>query len=91
MHTKYDSQSKGQGLVGEMADGYLGSPKGSVSGEVKALIDDINAKRKREYLKIAKQVNKPLDVVELLAAEKARAKTRAGHYVQLDNGRWVKR
>ena len=87
-----DLQSaKDQGLVGEMMSGYLGVVKSPPSAEVKALIDDVNGKRKQNYMRIAKEVNKPLSVVEKLAAEKAHQKTKPGHYVQTASGGWVKR
>ena len=83
-------QAKSQGLVGEMANGYLGAPN-PASGEVQALIADINAKRKVRYTQVAKKVAKPLSIVEQLAGEKAQTKTQPGHYIQTANGQWKKK
>ena len=87
-----DLQSaKAQGLVGEQPNGYLGSVKGSASGEIKALINEINAARKKEYQAIAKRNNTELNVVEALAGKKAIERTPAGQYVKLPSGQWAKK
>ena len=83
-------QAKAQGLVGEKTNGYLGAPS-APSAEVKALMADINAKRKAKYTQVAKKVAKPLSIVEQLAGEKAQNKTRAGHYIQTTGGSWQKK
>lgn len=85
------SSAKAKGLVGEQTNGYLGSPKGKPSGDVAALIRDINAKRKAKYQQVAAKVGKSLSIVEQLAGEKAQSKTQAGHYVQTSSGKWIKR
>lgn len=85
------SAAKAKGLVGETTNGYLGAPNGKPSGEVAALIRDINIKRKAKYQQVATKVGKPLNVVEQLAGEKAQSKTQAGHYVQTSSGKWIKR
>ena len=84
-------QAKEKGLVGEMANGYLASPLNSPSAEVLALIKDINGKRKAEYIKISTEVGKPLETIELLAGQKAIAKTQTGHYVKPDGQGWQKK
>lgn len=83
--------AKSKGFVGETPSGYLASPTGSASADVKALMKDINTKRKQKYAQIAAKVGKPLSVVEKLAGEKAIKKTSSGRYVQLPSGRWVKK
>jgi len=83
--------AKSRGLVGETPSGYLAAPTGQASAEVKALIQDINAKRKVEYSQVAAKVGKSLIIVEQLAGKKAIEKTKPGHYVQKPNGQWVKK
>lgn len=80
--------AKNQGLVGEDSSGYLGLVV--QNAEAKAVVDDINAKRKAQYLKLAKKNNLSLSQVEALAAAKTIEKTQSGHYVE-KNGRWVKK
>ncbi len=85
------SEAKTDGLVGEMTNGYLGSPSSGASAEVKALMKDINGKRKAKYIEISKKVGKSVSVIEKLAGEKAQAKTKSGQYVQSSSGRWGKK
>lgn len=84
-------EAKSKGLVGEMADGYLGSPQSSPNAEVTALINDINAKRKEKYKEISAQQGVPLAAVEKLAGEKAFSKTESGHYIKPAGGSWQKK
>jgi len=80
--------AKNQGFVGEDGSGYLGLVV--QNAEAKAVVDDINAKRKAQYLKLAKKNNLSLSQVEALAAAKTIEKTQSGHYVEV-NGNWVKK
>ena len=80
--------AKNQGVVGEDSSGYLGLVV--QSAEAKAVVDEINAKRKAQYLKLAKKNNLSLAQVEALAAAKTIEKTRAGHFIEV-NGEWVKK
>jgi len=80
--------AKNQGLVGEDSSGYLGLVV--QNAEAKAVVDEINAKRKAQYLKLAKKNNLSLAQVEALAAAKTIKKTQAGHFVEV-NGEWVKK
>ncbi|ATI03246.1 MULTISPECIES: YdbL family protein [Cycloclasticus] len=83
--------AKDQGLVGETPNGYLASPVSAPSADIKALISDINAKRKQKYAHVAAKVAKPLSVVEQLAGKKAIEKTSKGHFIQFPDGQWVKK
>ncbi|WP_211183685.1 YdbL family protein [Pseudoalteromonas arctica] len=80
--------AKDQGLVGEDSFGYLGLVV--QNAEAKAVVDEINAKRKAQYLKLAKKNNLSLAQVEALAAAKTIEKTQSGHFVEV-NGEWVKK
>jgi uncharacterized protein len=80
--------AKNQGLVGEDSSGYLGLVV--QNAEARAVVNDINAKRKAQYLKLAKKNNLSLSQVEALAAAKTIEKTQSGHYVEV-NGNWVKK
>jgi uncharacterized protein YdbL (DUF1318 family) len=83
--------AKAQGLVGEQPNGYLGLVKADASAEVKAMMNDINAKRKQAYQSIAQRNNTALSVVETLAGKKAIERTPPGQYVKLPSGQWVKK
>lgn len=81
-------EAKSQGLVGENSSGYLGLVVQNAAA--KAVVDDVNEKRKAQYLKLAKKNNLSLAQVEALAAAKTIEKTQRGHYIEV-NGNWVKK
>jgi uncharacterized protein len=83
-------QAKSSGLVGERADGYLGLVAGSVPADVAELVADVNAKRKAEYQRIAKQNGITIEEVEALAGKKTIEKTRKGDWIFV-NGGWQKK
>ena len=82
-------QAKQQGLVGEMANGYLGVV--ITSTEVTSLVDSVNKKRKGIYLDIARKNKLTMKQVTALAGEKAISKTSSGHFIKLASGGWIKK
>lgn len=82
-------QVKADGLIGEQLNGYLGVVS-AASPDVRALVDDVNKKRKAKYQSIAAQNSTSLETVELLAGKKAIEKTSAGNYIQSATG-WKKK
>lgn len=83
-------EAKQKGLVGETSSGYLGLVDSS-SNDAKALITDINGKRKAEYQRIADKNSTDLGSVEKLAGKKAIEKTPTGQYVKTSNSDWIKK
>lgn len=84
--------AKAQGLVGEQLNGYVGLVTTSPSHDVQVLVDDINARRRAAYEKVAAQTQgASLSDVEKLAAAKLIARTPSGQMVQDASGRWVKK
>ncbi len=83
--------AKQQGLVGEQANGYLGSVTGAASAEVNALVKDVNAKRRAKYQQIATKNNISMADVEALAGQKALERTASGHYIKPAAGGWRKK
>lgn len=81
-------EAKQQGLVGEKNNGYLGVVV--AQKDAQNLVDDINAKRKAVYVKLAAKNGITVQQVEKLAAEKAYKKTSSGHYLWM-SGKWVKK
>jgi uncharacterized protein len=79
-------EAKSQGLVGESSSGYLGLVV--ENADAKNVIDEINSKRKTQYIKLAEKNGLTLSQVEALAAKKAIEKTQNGHYVE-SNGQWL--
>lgn len=80
-------QAKRDGLVGETMEGYLAAVAERPSAEVASLVEEINARRRAEYQRIARQNGIDLAQVEALAAKKAIEKTDSGHWVRV-NGEW---
>ena len=82
-------EAKAKGLVGEKPNGYLGvvAPSG---GEVQALTNDVNQKRRQAYEDIARRNRTQLDAVEALAGEKAIQNTKLGNFVEGPGG-WMKK
>jgi hypothetical protein len=80
-------EAKQAGLVGETMEGYLGAVADSPGPEVVALVNEINAKRRAEYRRIAEEHGIELEQVEVLAAKKAIEKTPPGGWIRID-GSW---
>lgn len=80
--------AKRAGLVGEQADGYLGIVEPPGSAAVRALVEDINDRRRERYRGIAADNGIELEAVELLAGQKAIEKTPAGQFIRLPSGPW---
>ncbi len=83
--------AKAQGLVGEASSGYLVALTTPVSSEVKALIANVNAKRKAKFRSTAEKTGTTVAQVSNRFYELAVQRTAAGHYYQDKNGRWKKK
>lgn len=79
--------AKAGGQVGEQADGYVGLVSGDAPAEVKALVERINSGRRREYARIAKKNDIPVEAVAAQAGAKLVERAPAGTYVR-DGGGW---
>jgi len=82
-------EAKAKGLVGEKANGYLGAVS-APSGDVQALIADVNQKRRQAYEDIARRNGTNIRAVETLAGEKAIQNTKPGNFVEGPGG-WMKK
>jgi len=82
------NDAKAQGLVGEARTGYLAAVQKPASAEVKALISNVNAKRKAQFEKAAAKTGTTIPQVSNRFYELAVQKTRPGHYIQDASGRW---
>lgn len=82
--------AKDQGLVGEANTGYLAAV-GSPSAEVRALVADVNRKRRAEFQRTAEKTGATLEQVQFRFWELAVQRTRPGHYYQDRQGNWKKK
>lgn len=83
--------AKADGWIGEQPNGYLGLVRDDAPGDVRALVNEVNGKRKARYQEIARQQGAPLEEVEKVGGQTAIDKTRSGHYVMDGSGRWRKK
>jgi uncharacterized protein YdbL (DUF1318 family) len=83
--------AKSQGLVGEANNGYLAAVETPASAEVRALIQEVNAKRRAEFENTAKSTGATVAQVAYRFYELAVQRTKPGHYYQDTNGRWNKK
>ena len=82
--------AKEQGLVGEANTGYLAAI-GSPSAEVKALVAEVNEKRKAEFKRTAEKTGATLQQVQYRFYELAVQRTEPGHYYQDASGNWKRK
>ena len=85
------SQPKADGLIGEQANGYIGLVQQNVSADIKRLVNDVNAKRKAGYQRIAKKQGTSLAEVERVGGNTAIEKTLRGNYIRDGSGAWRKK
>jgi uncharacterized protein YdbL (DUF1318 family) len=84
-------QPKADGMIGEQANGYLGLVRQDVPPDIKALVRDVNAKRKARYQSIAQKQSVPLSEVEKVGGTTAIDRTMRGNYIKDNSGRWRKK
>lgn len=83
--------AKDQGLVGEANTGYLAAVVDGPSAEVKALISDVNEKRKAQFKRTAEKTGATLVQVRFRFYELAVERTKSGHYFQDVQGNWQRK
>ena len=83
--------AKAAGQVGEALDGFLHLVDSSAPADVKALVQEVNEKRKAKYQSIASKRAAPLAEVAALAGAKLVERTPAGQYVLQASGKWKKK
>ena len=83
--------AKRQGLVGERADGYVGSVAPNPAAEVRDLVADVNARRKAAYAEIAAKNGSPVEAVAAIAGQKLVARAAPGDWIDSGNGNWYQK
>ena len=84
-------EAKDMGLVGEANTGYIAAVKSPASAEVRALIAEVNEKRKARFTQTAEKTGATVPQVANRFYELAVEKTARGHYYQDSGGRWMKK
>jgi len=84
-------EAKTEGLIGEANTGFIAAVKEPASAEVRALVADVNGKRKARFSETARKTGATLTQVAYRFYELAVERTAPGHYYQDSNGRWIKK
>lgn len=82
------ARAKRDGFLGERIDGFLGVVKADTPADIRALADEINAKRRQEYGQIAQRQGVPLEAVAQLAGQKLIERAGRGEWVVGADGNW---
>ncbi len=83
------SQARAKGIVGERLDGYIGAIESS--SDASAVVNEINARRSKEYERISKENKQPVSVVGRVAAENIINGLPVGSFYQGADGSWRKK
>jgi uncharacterized protein len=81
-------EAKVAGQVGERIEGYLGVVDADAPGEVRALVDRVNAQRRAKYAEIAAERGTSVQAVAQIAGEKLIERAPRGQYVLGAGGEW---
>ncbi len=81
-------RAKGEGLVGERADGYVGIVAPQADAPVQAMVKQVNQKRRAAYEEIAKKNGTSVDSVAVLAGQKLIERATKGEWVTDAQGNW---
>ncbi|TAN52369.1 MAG: DUF1318 domain-containing protein [Rhodospirillales bacterium] len=81
--------AKRQGLAGERADGFLGTPPGAASSG--SLIQEINTKRRQAYGEIASRNGTSAEAVGVLTGQRLIEQSPAGTWIMDTNGVWQRK
>ncbi len=84
------SSAKDAGLIGEQENGYIGFVT-AVPADVKALVEEVNAKRKARYMEIAQSKKIALSDVAAIGGKTAIEKTKSGNYIIRAGSGWIKK
>lgn len=82
--------AKRQGQVGEQTDGYVGAVRPDAPAEVRALVADVNARRRAAYEEVARKNGTPIEAVAALAGQKLIDRVPPGGWIG-DGGHWYQK
>jgi uncharacterized protein len=81
-------QARRDGLVGERIDGYVGIVDAGAGADVRALVDRVNAERRAEYERIARQEGREVQIIAQIAGQRQIERMPPGVYVMGADGSW---
>lgn len=80
--------AKRAGFLGERIDGYLGVVSVETPADIRAMADEINARRRDEYALIAEREGVSVEAVAQLAGQKLIERASPGEWVLGADGDW---
>lgn len=83
--------AKAAGMVGERPDGLAGVVAGNAPGDVRALVDRVNAARLARYREVARSNGASLEQVQAVAGRRLIDGAPPGQYVQAPGRGWVRK
>jgi uncharacterized protein YdbL (DUF1318 family) len=81
-------QAKAAGQVGERIDGFVGVVDANAPGDVRAMVDRVNAERRQKYDDIAAERATSVEAVAQIAGQKLIERAPSGEYVLGADGQW---
>ncbi|MFQ5567506.1 MAG: YdbL family protein [Paracoccaceae bacterium] len=82
---------RANGVIAERFDGYVEIRDSNAPGEARALVADVNAKRRALYTQRAEESNVPVEEVGKVFANKIVGSAPAGTYFRRPDGSYVRR
>ena len=83
--------AKAEGIVGERADGLLGVVESPVDASLLRKVQEVNAKRRALYDKLAAETGTTTEAVAQITGEKQVAGAAPGEYVMDASGTWTRK
>ena len=84
-------EAKDAGYLGEQVDGYLGLVRPDAPDWARAVMEEINRKRRERFAEIAARTGATVEQVAAIAGQKAVAREPAGRYVRDASGTWKRK
>lgn len=84
--------AKGECIVGEQADGYIGIvDSGKVSAELRREVDSINMQRKAAYASLAERNGVTVEAAGKVTAERLMNQAPSGHCIRGEDKTWYRK
>lgn len=83
--------ARAQGAIGERFDGFAAVRDPSAPPDIRKLVEDINAKRRKLYNDVSTKEGTTIDAVGRIYARQIVGIVPAGTWIMNENGKWVRK
>ncbi|NNE84005.1 MAG: YdbL family protein [Alphaproteobacteria bacterium] len=83
--------ARAQGAIGERFDGFAAVRDPGASPDIRKLVEDINAKRRKLYNDVSTKEGTTIDAVGRIYARQIVGIVPAGTWILNENGQWVRK